>query len=58
MVAKIIASGPSREIARMRLIEALNDTVLFGTRHNRDFLVACLKKDTFAEGQATTAFIA
>jgi geranyl-CoA carboxylase alpha subunit len=58
MVAKIIASGPSREIARMRLIEALNDTVLFGTRHNRDFLVACLKKNTFAEGQATTAFIA
>jgi geranyl-CoA carboxylase alpha subunit len=57
MVAKIIANGPSREIARMRLIEALNETVLFGTRHNRDFLVACLQKDTFAQGQATTAFI-
>jgi geranyl-CoA carboxylase alpha subunit len=58
MVAKIIASGPTREIARLRLIEALNETVLFGTRHNRDFLVACLKKDCFAAGQATTAFIA
>ena len=58
MVAKIIASGPTREIARLRLIEALNDTVLFGTRHNRDFLVACLQKDTFARGGATTAFIA
>ena len=58
MVAKIIATGPTREIARLRLIEALHETVLFGTRHNRDFLVACLKKDCFATGQATTAFIA
>ena len=58
MVAKIIASGPTREIARLRLIEALNKTILFGTRNNRDFLVACLKKDCFAAGQATTAFIA
>jgi geranyl-CoA carboxylase alpha subunit len=57
MVAKIIASGPSRDIARLRLIEALNATVLFGTRHNRDFLVACLETECFAAGQATTAFI-
>lgn len=58
MVAKIIASGPSREIARLRLIEALQETVLFGPRHNRDFLVACLQKECFARGEATTAFIA
>jgi geranyl-CoA carboxylase alpha subunit len=58
MVAKIIASGPTREIARLRLIEALHETVLFGPRHNRDFLVACLEKECFAAGQATTAFIA
>jgi geranyl-CoA carboxylase alpha subunit len=58
MVAKIIASGPTREIARLRLIEALKETVLFGPRHNRDFLLACLQKPCFAAGQATTAFIA
>ncbi|MEM8564188.1 MAG: acetyl-CoA carboxylase biotin carboxylase subunit [Pseudomonadota bacterium] len=58
MVAKIIASGPTREIARLRLIEALQETVLFGPKHNRDFLVACLQKDRFADGEATTAFIA
>ena len=58
MVAKIIASGPSRDIARLRLIEALQETVLFGPCHNRDFLVACLQKNCFAEGGATTAFIA
>jgi geranyl-CoA carboxylase alpha subunit len=58
MVAKIIASGPTRDIARLRLIEALQQTVLFGPRHNRDFLIACLQKACFAEGRATTAFIA
>ncbi|EEB77382.1 Carbamoyl-phosphate synthase L chain, ATP binding domain protein [marine gamma proteobacterium HTCC2148] len=58
MVAKVIAHGPTRDIARLRLIEALNATVLFGSTHNSDFLVACLEKRCFAEGQATTAFIA
>ena len=58
MVAKIIASGPTRDIARQRLIEALQETVLFGPSHNRDFLVACLQKECFAAGLATTAFIA
>lgn len=58
MVAKIIASGPTREVARARLVGALRDTVLFGPKHNRDFLVACLEKPCFAKGEATTAFIA
>ncbi len=58
MVAKVIASGPSREVARQRLVAALHDTALFGTAHNRDFLVACLQKQTFIDGGATTAFIA
>ena len=58
MVAKLIASGPSREVARQRLIAALQDTVLYGPTHNRDFLVACLDNDCFAAGEATTAFIA
>ncbi|MEM9254094.1 MAG: acetyl-CoA carboxylase biotin carboxylase subunit [Pseudomonadota bacterium] len=57
MVAKIIASGPTREIARLRLMTALKETVLFGTRHNRDFLLNCVEKKAFAQGQATTAFI-
>ncbi len=58
MVAKVIAHGPTRDIARLRLIEALKETVLFGVTHNRDFLVTCLEKPCFVEGQATTAFIA
>ncbi|MDA9095944.1 acetyl-CoA carboxylase biotin carboxylase subunit [Porticoccaceae bacterium] len=58
MVAKVIAGGPSREVARLRLLEALNETLLFGTKNNKDFLVACLEKQVFIDGAATTAFIA
>ncbi len=57
MIAKIIAHGPDREVARRRLLGALNKTVLFGIANNRRFLATCLEKDVFASGAATTAFI-
>jgi len=57
MLAKVIASGPSREVARRRLIAGLRDTQLFGLAHNRDFLIDCLQQDQFIDGSATTAFI-
>lgn len=40
MLAKIIASGPTREVARARLIKALKSTVIVGPQSNRDFLIA------------------
>ncbi|MBT8149421.1 MAG: acetyl-CoA carboxylase biotin carboxylase subunit [Gammaproteobacteria bacterium] len=58
MVAKIIAHGPSREAARLGLIEALKNTALFGVKNNKTFLLDCLQKPTFIDGAATTAFIA
>jgi geranyl-CoA carboxylase alpha subunit len=58
MVAKIIAWGPDREVARRRLIRALENTVLFGFETNRAFLVEVLGRESFAQGNATTAFIA
>ena len=58
MVAKVIGYGPTREAARLRLISALKETVLFGTPNNKDFLIQCLKKQSFIDGAATTAFIA
>ena len=58
MVAKVIGYGPTREAARLRLIGALKETVLFGTPNNKDFLIQCLKKQSFIDGAATTAFIA
>ena len=58
MVAKVIGYGPTREVARLRLIAALKETVLFGTPNNTRFLIQCLEKKQFIYGLATTAFIA
>ena len=58
MVAKVIGYGPTREAARLRLISALKETVLFGTPNNKNFLIQCLEKQSFIDGAATTAFIA
>ena len=58
MVAKVIGYGPTREAARLRLIGALKETILFGTPTNKDFLIQCLEKQSFIDGAATTAFIA
>ena len=58
MVAKVIGYGPTREVARLRLIAALKETVLFGTPNNTRFLIQCLEKQQFIDGLATTAFIA
>ncbi len=58
MIAKVIAAGPTREIARRRLIDALKDTVLFGLQTNKAFLIDVLADPVFADGGATTAFIA
>jgi len=58
MVAKVIAWGENREVARQRLLRALRETALFGVATNRDYLIRILEDDVFASGLATTAFIA
>ena len=57
MLAKIIATGASREEARRRLVQALEDTVAFGVATNRAFLIDALNHPEFAAGAATTQFI-
>jgi len=57
MIAKLIASGSSREEARSRLICGLEQTIAFGVTTNQSFLMACLRHPAFAQGLATTAFI-
>ena len=57
MVAKIIAWGEDRDIARRRLVRALENTTLFGFATNREFLIDLLQREAFAAGVATTAFI-
>ncbi|UTW58866.1 acetyl-CoA carboxylase biotin carboxylase subunit [Kordiimonas sp. SCSIO 12603] len=58
MVAKVIAYGETRDVARKRLVKALGDTALFGSKTNKAFLIDCLERESFASGKATTAFIA
>ena len=57
MIAKVIAHGETRNIARRRLVRALAETAAFGLTTNKRFLIDCLEKDAFARGEATTAFI-
>jgi len=56
MLAKIIAHGSDRNVARVRLIAALKDTVLFGVTSNRDYLTGVLQAPEFTAGKATTGF--
>ncbi|WP_371397040.1 acetyl-CoA carboxylase biotin carboxylase subunit [Fretibacter rubidus] len=58
MVAKIITHGDTREVARIKLIKALQQTALVGVENNRDFLIDALGQEAFIKGEATTAFIA
>ncbi len=57
MQAKVIAWGEDREIARSRLIHALDDTLLLGVPSNRDYLLAVLRTEAFASGEFSTAFV-
>ncbi len=57
MIAKIIAWGETRDIARKKLIQGLRNSVVFGVKTNRNFLIETLANETFASGAATTAFI-
>ena len=57
MQAKVIAYGDDREIARTRLIKALDDTLLLGVTTNRDYLLAVLRTPAFASGDFSTAFV-
>ncbi len=57
MLAKVIASAPTRSEAAGRLALGLERTHLGGLRTNRDFLVATLRHPAFLEGDTTTDFI-
>ena len=57
MQAKVIAFGDDREMARTRLIKALDETLLLGVTTNRDYLLAVLRNESFASGEFSTAFV-
>jgi len=57
MLAKVIAYGDTRTEARNKLIAALKETILFGVKTNKAFLIDALTHPVFADGNVTTAFI-
>jgi len=57
MLAKIIAHGTSREIARRRLIYALKETILLGVSTNIGFLIDVLEHPDQIAGRIDTNWI-
>lgn len=58
MIAKVIATAPTRNEAIQKLVRALEKTVLLGIAVNQDFLIRCLNQADFRAGQVATNFVA
>jgi len=57
MIAKLIASGPDRATATVRLVHALKNTLVAGPRTNAAFLHALLEHPAFVGGSMDTGLI-
>ena len=57
LIAKIIAHGDTREIARSKLLAALKDTALFGITTNIGFLTKVLADENYSKGGVDTEFV-
>lgn len=58
MIAKVVAHGSTREIARLRLIAALEDLHVLGVQTNIGYILDVLKHPKFIEGDVDTGFLA
>jgi acetyl/propionyl-CoA carboxylase alpha subunit len=57
MLAKVIASGETRDIAIARLVAALRDYPILGIRTNVPFLISILEHARFRAGDVDTGFL-
>eukprot|EP01098_Paradermamoeba_levis_P014884 TRINITY_DN7301_c0_g1_i1.p1 TRINITY_DN7301_c0_g1~~TRINITY_DN7301_c0_g1_i1.p1 ORF type:complete len:449 (+),score=134.23 TRINITY_DN7301_c0_g1_i1:855-2201(+) len=57
MISKIIAYGETRALAIQRLKRALRETVIFGLKTNKTFLISLLSHPKFLAGDFSTHFI-
>jgi propionyl-CoA carboxylase alpha chain len=57
MLAKVIAWGPSRDVAARRLRATLRGARLHGVRTNRDLLVGVLGEPEFLDGRTDTGYL-
>lgn len=57
ILAKVIAFGETRELARLRMIDALRNYTILGVKTCRGFMIDILETAEFVSGQTNTAFI-
>lgn len=57
LLAKMIVWGTTREEARLRMIDALENTVIDGIKTNIPFHIEALKHPLFIKGETYTSFI-
>ncbi|MDC6460671.1 biotin carboxylase N-terminal domain-containing protein [Gammaproteobacteria bacterium] len=57
MLSKVIAWAPNRIDAINKLARGLEKAHFGGVKTNRDFLISCLRNDSFINGNTTTDFI-
>jgi acetyl-CoA carboxylase biotin carboxylase subunit len=57
LLAKVIAGGESREIARTRLASALREFPILGVRTNIPYLLRILEHERFRKGEIDTSFL-
>jgi len=57
MLAKVIASGETRDVAIARLVSALRDYPILGVRTNIPFLIKVLEHPRFRAGDVDTGFL-
>jgi propionyl-CoA carboxylase alpha chain len=57
MLAKVIAHGPTRDVACRRLARALAGTRVHGVTTNRDLLVGILREEEFRRGAIDTGYL-
>lgn len=57
MIAKLVAHGADRELARKKLLRGLEQLSVVGVKTNRLFLRDMLMRERFAHGLATTDFL-
>ena len=58
MLSKVIAWAPNRIDAVNKLARGLEKAHFGGVKTNRDFLISCLRNESFINGKTTTDFIA
>ena len=57
LIAKLIADGETRDIARRRAIEALRNYPILGIRTNLSLLIEILEHPRFVSGDIDTRFL-